>query len=212
MPDNATLLAIMERGPVLPVVIVDDPAGAVGLARALLAGGVTTIEVTLRTDRALDCVRAIRSEVPDIIAGVGTVLEVSQLEAAAEVRAGFAVSPGITARLLDAAADAPVPQLPGAATASEVMTLLERGWRAMKFFPAEPAGGVGYLKSLASPLPLASFCPTGGITARTAPDYLALANVRCVGGSWLAPPDAVGAGDWARIAALARAAGGFTRG
>ncbi len=206
MLHNAELIALMDRGPVLPVVIVDAPRAAVGLARALLAGGVTTLEITLRTANALDGVRAVRAEVPEMTTGVGTVLDPRQLIAAEAAGAAFAVSPGVSPALLDAASDSALPLLPGAATASEVMTLLERGWRAMKFFPAEPAGGVEYLKALASPLPQVAFCPTGGIDASRAPDYLALANVRCVGGSWLAPADAVHGGDWARITDLARAA------
>ena len=203
MPDNDALLAVLAKGPVLPVVVVDDPKAAVGLARALFAGGIEAIEITLRTGRALDCVRAVLAEVPAMTTGVGTVLNGRQLDEAHRCGAAFAVSPGAPAALLDAAAAHPLPLLPGAATATEVMALLDRGWRAMKFFPAEPAGGVAYLEALASPLPAATFCPTGGITARTAATYLALDNVRCVGGSWLAPAAAVAAGEWDCITALA---------
>jgi len=212
MLHNAELVALMDRGPVLPVVVVDEPEAAVGLARALLAGGVTTLEITLRTANALDCVRAVRGEVAEMTTGVGTVLDPRQLVAAEAAGATFAVSPGVSPALLDAAGESALPLLPGAATPSDVMTLMERGWRAMKFFPAEPAGGVAYLKALASPLPQAAFCPTGGIDAGRAADYLALANVRCVGGSWLAPADAIRAGDWARVTELARAAAALTRG
>ena len=211
MPANATLLRLLDRGPVLPVVIVETPEAAVGLARALAAGGIDTIEITLRTARALDALRAVRSQVPEVHAGVGTVLTPDQLDAAHDAGAAFAVSPGAAPRLLDAAADHALPLLPGAATASEVMALMERGWRVMKFFPAAPAGGVAYLRALAAPLPEVRFCPTGGIAAADAADYLALANVRCVGGSWLAPADAIAAGDWPRITALARAASRLER-
>lgn len=198
-----TVETLVTRGPVIPVVVIDAPAAAVGLVRALVAGGIDTIEVTLRTPRALDCVRAIRAEVPDALCGVGTVLDERQLDDAVAAGAAFAVSPGATPALLDAAADAPLPLLPGAATASEAMALRARGYRVLKFFPAEQAGGAAYLKALASPLADVRFCPTGGIGALNARDYLALSNVVCVGGSWLAPGGAVAAGDWARITRLA---------
>ncbi len=206
MQDTNRLLAIMDLAPVVPVVVVDVPDAAVGLARALLAGGIPTIEITFRTARALDCLKAVTAEVPEMVVGAGTVLDGGQLDLAHRAGAAFAVSPGAAAALLDAAAGHPLPLLPGVATASEAMTLLERGYAAMKFFPAEPAGGVVYLQALASPLPQAQFCPTGGITQASASSYLALANVRCVGGSWLAPKEALAAADWQRITRLARAA------
>jgi 2-dehydro-3-deoxyphosphogluconate aldolase/(4S)-4-hydroxy-2-oxoglutarate aldolase len=206
MPSAETLATLLARGPVLPVVVVDDPARAVGLVRALAAGGVTTVEVTLRTARALDCVRAIRDALPEAVCGVGTVLDRRQLEAATAAGAAFAVSPGATPTLLDAAGDAGVPFLPGAATASEIMALRERGYRLVKLFPAEQAGGVAFLKALASPLADMRFCPTGGIGPANARAYLSLPNVACVGGSWLAPAEQVDAGDWAAITRLAHAA------
>ncbi len=205
MVDNAALLAVMDRGPVLPVVVVETPEEAVSLTRAFLAGGIDTIEITLRTKRALDCVRAVLDSVPEMHTGAGTVVDPDQLDEAERLGAAFAVSPGTAPRLLDAAADHDLPLLPGTANASDVMALMERGWQAMKFFPAEPAGGAAYLKALASPLPQATFCPTGGITAASAPNYLALSNVRCVGGSWLAPADAIAEAAWERVTTLARA-------
>ena len=205
-----TIAGIVAAGPVIPVVTIDDAGRAAALARALLAGGITVIEVTLRTAAALDAIRAIAAEVPGITIGAGTVLETGQLDAAMDAGARFAVSPGATARLLDAAAGHPLALLPGAATVSESMALLERGHEFQKFFPAGPAGGPAYLGSLVSPLPRARFCPTGGVTAANAPDYLRLANVVCVGGSWVTPADAVDVGDWDRISELARAAAALT--
>lgn len=204
------LLGLLARGPVLPVVTVERAETALALADALAGGGITTIEVTLRTDAALDAIRAISAARPDLAVGAGTVRTPAQLDACAAAGCAFAVSPGATARLLDAAAEHAVPLLPGAATASEVMALLERGYRAMKLFPADAAGGIAFLRALAGPLPEARFCPTGGVTAASAPDYLALANVLCVGGSWLTPGEALAAGDWARITDRARAAAALT--
>ena len=201
MPSD--LVALLARSPVVPVLVIDSVATAVPLARALVAGGLPLLEITLRTAAALDVIRAIGEEVEGAVVGAGTVLTPDQLAAVERQGARFAVSPGATDKLLDAARDSAVPLLPGAATASEVMRLLERGHRQMKFFPAEPAGGIAYLKALASPLPEARFCPTGGIDAARARSYLALPNVICVGGSWVAPADAVRAGDWARITTLA---------
>lgn len=200
---GSDLAPLLERSPVVPVLVIDSVATALPLARALVAGGLPILEITLRTTAALDVIRAIGEEVEDAVVGAGTVLTPGQLEQVEKVGARFAVSPGATEALLDAADGAPVPLLPGAATASEVMRLLERGYREMKFFPAEPAGGIACLKALASPLPEARFCPTGGIDAARARAYLSLWNVVCVGGSWVAPGDAVRDGDWARIEALA---------
>ncbi|HET6806599.1 MAG TPA: bifunctional 4-hydroxy-2-oxoglutarate aldolase/2-dehydro-3-deoxy-phosphogluconate aldolase [Frateuria sp.] len=197
---------IMRLAPVIPVVVIEDASAAVPMARALVAGGVPAIEVTLRTAAALEAVRAIAAEVEGAVVGVGTVLAEADLRAAYEAGARFAVSPGATSRLLDAAEDMPLPLLPGAATASEAMLLLERGYRHLKFFPAVPAGGARLLAAWAGPLPQLRFCPTGGISAASAGEFLALPNVLCVGGSWLTPADKLAAGDWAGIEALACAA------
>ncbi|MBD9703177.1 bifunctional 4-hydroxy-2-oxoglutarate aldolase/2-dehydro-3-deoxy-phosphogluconate aldolase [Streptomyces sp. ID01-12c] len=195
--------------PVLPVVVVDDPADAVPLARALVAGGLPAIEVTLRTPGALDAVRAVSAEVPGAVVGVGTVITPPQVAESVAAGGRFLVSPGWTDMLLAAMRTSGVPFLPGVSTASEVVALLERGVREMKFFPAEAAGGTTYLKSLAGPLPQARFCPTGGVGPGNAPEYLALPNVGCVGGTWMLPSDAVAARDWARIERLAREAAGL---
>ncbi|MER7619861.1 bifunctional 4-hydroxy-2-oxoglutarate aldolase/2-dehydro-3-deoxy-phosphogluconate aldolase [Streptomyces sp. NPDC126503] len=195
--------------PVVPVVVIEDAADAVPLARALAAGGLPLIEITLRTPAALDAVRAVAAEVPEAVVGAGTVVTAEAVAAAVGAGARFLVSPGWTERLLGALGDSGVPFLPGVSTASEVVALLERGVEAMKFFPAEAAGGVPYLKSLAGPLPGARFCPTGGISAGSAPAYLSLPNVSCVGGTWMLPPDALAARDWPRVEALAREAAGL---
>jgi len=192
--------------PVVPVLTVETASGAVPLARALVAGGLPAIEVTLRTAAALDAVRAIVAEVPDAIVGVGTVTEHADIERACRAGARFLVSPGTPAALADALAEAPVPVLPGCATVSEAMTLAARGFAVLKFFPAEPSGGARWLKAVAAPLPPLKFCPTGGIDASNAQAYLALSNVIAVGGSWVAPADAVAASDFSRITTLAREA------
>ncbi|MBB2740469.1 UNVERIFIED_ORG: 2-dehydro-3-deoxyphosphogluconate aldolase/(4S)-4-hydroxy-2-oxoglutarate aldolase [Microbispora rosea subsp. rosea] len=194
---------LLDLAPVVPVVVLDDAESAVPLARALVAGGLPVIEVTLRTPVALDAIRRIAAEVPEAVIGAGTVRSPEDVEAAAGAGARFLVSPGTTPGLLAAMLAAGVPFLPGVATATEAMTLAERGVRELKFFPAEPAGGVAYLKSLSGPLPDVRFCPTGGITPSNAPAYLALPNVGCVGGSWLTPRSLVTAGDFARIEKLA---------
>lgn len=203
---NQKLEPLLGRAPVIPVLTIDTVDTALPLARALAAGGLPLLEITLRTPAALDAIEVIAAEVEDAVVGAGTVLNPAQLEEVARRGAKFAVSPGVTERLLAAAKDIPVPLLPGTATASDVMRLLDHGYRFMKFFPAEPAGGRHYLKALASPLPEARFCPTGGIGLDNAGDYLSLPNVICVGGSWVAPADAVRASDWAKIEALAREA------
>ncbi|MFH8575341.1 bifunctional 4-hydroxy-2-oxoglutarate aldolase/2-dehydro-3-deoxy-phosphogluconate aldolase [Streptomyces zaomyceticus] len=192
--------------PVVPVVVIEDAADAVPLARALVAGGLPLIEVTLRTPAALDAVRAIAAEVPDAVVGVGTVVSAAGVAEAVGAGARFLVSPGWTERLLGAMRESGVPFLPGVSTASEVVALLEQGVDAMKFFPAEAAGGVPYLKSLAGPLPRARFCPTGGVSLANARGYLSLPNVGCVGGTWMLPPEALAARDWARVETLAREA------
>ncbi|GGQ45091.1 ketohydroxyglutarate aldolase [Streptomyces althioticus] len=202
----AVPFSVLGLAPVVPVVVVEDAADAVPLARALVAGGLPAIEVTLRTPAAPDAIRAIAAEVPGAVVGAGTVLTPGQVTDAVAAGARFLVSPGCTDTLLVALRASAVPFLPGVSTASEVMALLERGVREMKFFPARAAGGTAYLKSLAGPLPEARFCPTGGIGPDTAPDYLALPNVGCVGGSWMLPEDAVAARDWTRVERLAREA------
>ena len=201
--------SVLDLAPVVPVAVIDDASDAVPLARALVAGGLPAIEVTLRTPAALDAIRAIAEEVPDAVVGAGTVIAPEQVTRCVAAGARFLVSPGWTYALLGAMRGSGVPFLPGVSTTSEVVALLERGVREMKFFPAQAAGGTAYLKSLAGPLPQARFCPTGGIGPATAPEYLALPNVGCVGGSWMVPADAVAAGDWARVEELARAAAGL---
>jgi len=200
------LTALFAGTPVVPVLVIEEVSAAVPLARALVAGGLPVLEITLRTPAALDVIRAIAGEVEGAVVGAGTVLSAAQYRGAAAAGSRFVVSPGATDAVLGAAAASTVPLLPGAATASEVMRLLEQGYRFLKFFPAAPAGGVAYLKALAAPLPEARFCPTGGIDAASAKDYLSLSNVVCVGGSWVAPAAAVAAGDWQEITRLARAA------
>ena len=195
--------SVLDVAPVIPVVVLDDPTTAVPLARALAAGGLPIIELTLRTPSALESVRRIAAEVPEVLVGAGTILSARQAQRAAAAGARFLVSPGSTAALLAAMDDTGLPYLPGTSTVSEMLAVAEHGHTAMKFFPAEAAGGAPYLASLASPLPDLRFCPTGGITAASAGSYLRLPNVGCVGGSWLTPADAVAAGDWERIAALA---------
>lgn len=203
------MTSVLDLAPVVPVAVLDDAADAVPLARALVAGGLPAIEVTLRTPAALDAIRAIADEVPDAVVGAGTVISPRSVADAAAAGAGFLVSPGWTDALLDAMAMSGVPFLPGVSTASEVVALLERGVTEMKFFPAEASGGTPYLTSLAGPLPQARFCPTGGISLASAPSYLALRNVGCVGGTWMLPPDALAARDWDRVESLAREASGL---
>ncbi|OZM74655.1 keto-deoxy-phosphogluconate aldolase [Amycolatopsis antarctica] len=197
---------LLDLSPVMPVVVLDDPADAVPTARALLAGGVPVIELTLRTDTALESIRRIAAEVPEIVVGAGTVTTPRHARQAAEAGAGFLVTPGVTDAVLDAAAATGLPFLPGASTVSEAMRLAERGLGALKFFPAEASGGTDFLRSVAGPLPALRFCPTGGITAGSAGGYLALPNVGCVGGSWLTPKDAVAARNFGKIELLAKQA------
>jgi 2-dehydro-3-deoxyphosphogluconate aldolase / (4S)-4-hydroxy-2-oxoglutarate aldolase len=194
---------VLELSPVVPVVALDDAARAVPLANALRRGGIRTIEVTLRTPAALEAIARLATEVPDIVVGAGTITEPAQAGQAAKAGAQYLVTPGCTRRLLDAVEDTGLAHLPGVSTVSEAMLVAERGGQAMKFFPAEPSGGVPYLKALAGPLPQLRFCPTGGITPNNAPDYLALPNVGCVGGSWLAPNALIAAGSWGRIEEMA---------
>ncbi|MFE9455595.1 bifunctional 4-hydroxy-2-oxoglutarate aldolase/2-dehydro-3-deoxy-phosphogluconate aldolase [Streptomyces californicus] len=195
--------SVLDLAPVVPVVVLHDAADAVPLARALVAGGLPAIEVTLRTPAALASIRAMAAEVPDAVVGAGTVISPEHVRDTVDAGARFLVSPGWTDALLEAMKASGVPFLPGVSTTSEVVALLERGVREMKFFPAEAAGGTAYLKALSAPLPQARFCPTGGISLASAPSYLALPNVGCVGGSWMVPGDAVAAKDWDRVARLA---------
>jgi 2-dehydro-3-deoxyphosphogluconate aldolase / (4S)-4-hydroxy-2-oxoglutarate aldolase len=198
-----TAIDLMRRGAVIPVVVIDRASDAAPLARALLAGGVDTMEITLRTPDAVDAIRSVAEHVPDMAVGAGTITRPEQVRDAVAAGATFLVSPGCTPRLLEALLNQSVPILPGAATASEVMALLEDGITEMKFFPAAAAGGTRALRGLAGPLPEVTICPTGGIDRAAAADYLALPNVACVGGSWLTPADLVAAQDWKAITALA---------
>ncbi|QDG76742.1 bifunctional 4-hydroxy-2-oxoglutarate aldolase/2-dehydro-3-deoxy-phosphogluconate aldolase [Labrenzia sp. PHM005] len=207
--DIQKIEAVMTAAPVIPVLVIEDPEKAVPMAEALVRGGLPAIEITLRTPRALEAIEAVNAHVEGAIAGAGTVLTPQQYDAAVSAGARFVVSPGATRTLLDAADEHSTPLLPGAATASEVMKLLERGYERLKFFPAEQAGGAAYLKSLSSPLAVAKFCPTGGVSIDKAEDYLKLPNVLCVGGSWIADPKAIAAEDWTGIEERARAAAGL---
>lgn len=201
---------ICELAPVVPVLVVRDLARAEGLARALVAGGLPALEVTLRTPAALEAIR-VMAAVEGGVVGAGTLLTPADVRAAKAAGARFGVSPGATPALVQACIDEGLPLLPGAATASEAMVLLEQGYDMLKLFPAEAVGGRNLLKSLGGPLPQISFCPTGGITEATAPDYLALKNVVCVGGSWIAPDADVDAANWAAITERAKAAAGLSR-
>ncbi|MFD5160210.1 bifunctional 4-hydroxy-2-oxoglutarate aldolase/2-dehydro-3-deoxy-phosphogluconate aldolase [Streptomyces hawaiiensis] len=204
--------SVLDLAPVVPVVVIEDAGDAVPLARALVAGGLPAIEVTLRTPVALEAIGEIAREVPGAVVGAGTVIRPGQVAEAVAAGSRFLFSPGWTDVLLEAMRASGVPFLPGVSTASEVVALLERGVREMKFFPAQAAGGTAYLRSLSGPLPQARFCPTGGIGPASAPDYLALPNVGCVGGSWMLPQDAVAARDWDRVEALAREAATLSAG
>ncbi len=194
---------LLELSPVMPFVVIDDADDAVPTARALLAGGIGVIELTLRTPAALASIERVAAEVPEIVIGAGTVTSPDHAKQAADAGAKFLVTPGCTDAVLDACFDTGLPFLPGASTVSEAMRLAERGLSALKFFPAEASGGVGYLKSIAGPLPGLRFCPTGGITVASAPTYLALPNVGCIGGSWLTPKSALAAKDFATVESLA---------
>ena len=206
-PEHASMLnaRICAMAPVIPVLVIDDASMAEGLAMALVAGGLPALEVTLRTPAALEAIR-LMARVPGGVVGAGTLLTTQDVEAAKTAGATFGVAPGATDRLLDACEANDLPLLPGAATASEVMRLLERGYCVQKFFPAEVNGGVPALKALGAPIPQVRFCPTGGVSLANAASYLALANVLCVGGSWVAPNALVAGGDWAAITALAAVA------
>jgi 2-dehydro-3-deoxyphosphogluconate aldolase/(4S)-4-hydroxy-2-oxoglutarate aldolase len=200
-----SLLNIMRSARVIPVIAIDDPEHAVPLARALVAGGICVLEVTLRTAHGLAAIRAMAG-VEGAIVGVGTLTQAAEFAAARDAGAVFGVSPGLTPALIEAARKSGLPLLPGVMTPSEVLAAREAGFRELKLFPAVPAGGVGMLNAIAGPIPDITFCPTGGISIDTAAQFLACKNVACVGGSWLTPKDALQAGDWDRITALARAA------
>ncbi|WP_068085797.1 bifunctional 4-hydroxy-2-oxoglutarate aldolase/2-dehydro-3-deoxy-phosphogluconate aldolase [Polycladidibacter stylochi] len=203
--DIERIEAVMTAAPVVPVLIVDDPKKAVPMAQALVKGGLPAIEITLRTNNALECIKAVADEVEGAMVGAGTVLDHKQYEAAVNAGSTFVVSPGATDALINAAADFQhVPLLPGSSSASETMRLLEAGFQRQKFFPAVPAGGAPFLKGLASPLAAVKFCPTGGVSLSNAQEFLKLPNVLCVGGSWIADAAAIEAEDWAGIEARAK--------
>ncbi|WP_457971672.1 bifunctional 4-hydroxy-2-oxoglutarate aldolase/2-dehydro-3-deoxy-phosphogluconate aldolase [Arthrobacter sp. D1-17] len=201
---NAT--SVLHISPVIPVVTINDPQHAVPLAKALVAGGVSIIELTLRTESALTSLKLIANEVPDILVGAGTVLTPGQADAAVAAGAQFLVSPGVTPSLLDHMLTLGIPVLPGVATVGEAMAVLERGLDTLKFFPAGPAGGPDYLAAIGAPIPQVQFCPTGGISLASAPAYLALPNVSCVGGSWITPRSAIENQNWHQITQLAEGA------
>ena len=199
-------LQVMQDAPVIPVIVLNDVAHAVPMARALLAGGIRMLEVTLRTPQALACIEAIAKAVPEAVVGAGTLRSKADAQAAANAGARFAVSPGYTSALGSACRDLDLPLLPGVATGGEIMAAQEDGFSALKFFPALQAGGSAMLKAWSGPFFDVKFCPTGGISLQNAPEFPALPNVLCVGGSWLVPADAMAQGDWARITNLAREA------
>ena len=206
-----TALQVMQDAPVIPVIVLNDVAHAVPMARALVAGGIRMLEVTLRTPQALACMEAIAKEVPDAVVGAGTVRSAADAKAAANAGAKFAVSPGYTSALGQACRDVALSLLPGVATGSEIMMAQEDGYTELKFFPAMQAGGSAMLKAWAGPFFDVRFCPTGGVTPQNATEFFSLSNVACVGGSWLVPADALAKGDWARIEQLAREASQIKR-
>ena len=209
MTSALTPLHVMQDAPVIPVIVLHDVAHAVPMARALLAGGIRMLEVTLRTPQALACMEAIARDVPEAVLGAGTVRSQADAQAAVNAGARFAVSPGYTSALGQACRALGLPLLPGVATGSEIMQAQADGYQQLKFFPAVQAGGLAMLKAWSGPFFDVDFCPTGGLTPDNAAQFLALSNVRCVGGSWLVPADALAAGDWARITALAAQAKGL---
>ena len=209
MTSTLTPLHVMQDAPVIPVIVLNDVAHAVPMARALVAGGIRMLEVTLRTPQALACMEAIARDVPEAVLGAGTVRSQADAQAAVNAGARFAVSPGYTSALGQACRALGLPLLPGVSTGSEIMQAQADGYQQLKFFPAVQAGGLAMLKAWSGPFFDVDFCPTGGLTPENAPQFLALPNVRCVGGSWLVPADALAAGDWARITALAAQAKGL---
>ena len=211
MAVNLTALDVMRDAPVIPVIVLHDVKDAVPLARALVAGGIRMLEVTLRTREALECIEVISKEVPEAVAGAGTIRSAADAQASALAGAKFGVSPGYTRSVGKACHDLGLPLLPGVATGSEIMLAQEDGFTELKFFPAVQAGGLAMLKAWQGPFGDVKFCPTGGIHAGNAPEFLALSNVACVGGSWIVPTDAIAAGDWSRIESLAREASQLAR-
>ena len=209
--DSITALDVMRDAPVIPVIVLQDVKSAVPLARALVAGGIRMLEVTLRTPVALECIEAIAREVPEAVAGAGTIRSAADAQASALAGAKFGVSPGYTRAVGKACHDLGLPLLPGVATGSEIMMAQEDGFTELKFFPAVQAGGLAMLKAWQGPFGEVKFCPTGGVHAGNAPEFLALSNVACVGGSWIVPADAIAAGDWKRIETLAREASQLAR-
>ena len=197
---------VLRAGPVVPVIVINEIVQAVPLAKALVAGGIKVLEVTLRSEVAVDAIRRISEELPEAMIGAGTVITPEDLQAVTEAGAVFAISPGMTPSLLAAANHGPISLIPGVSTASELMSGMAMGYNEFKFFPAEAAGGVQMLKSLGGPFPQITFCPTGGISLKNYKEYLGLANVACVGGSWIVPTDAIQQGDWQRITTLAQEA------
>jgi 2-dehydro-3-deoxyphosphogluconate aldolase/(4S)-4-hydroxy-2-oxoglutarate aldolase len=207
--NTLSVLEVMRVSPVIPVLVIAELAQAVPLAKALVAGGVRVLEVTLRTPVALAAIRAMVRAVPEAIVGVGTLTRPEDFTEARDAGARFGASPGLTPALIEAAWESGLPLLPGVMTPSDVIAARLAGFRELKLFPAQQAGGIGMLQALAGPFPDVTFCPTGGITAETAPDFLALPNVACVGGSWLAPKAVLAAGDWEAVTALAQQASGL---
>ncbi|MBO1256220.1 bifunctional 4-hydroxy-2-oxoglutarate aldolase/2-dehydro-3-deoxy-phosphogluconate aldolase [Alteromonas sp. 5E99-2] len=208
MSDNWQLSPeeVFNAGPVVPVLVVNDVNKAVPLANALIEGGIKVLEVTLRTEAALSVIEVIAKEVPEAFIGAGTVTNAQDLKSVTDAGAKFAISPGLTSNLLSAGMSGSIPLIPGIASISDLMTAADHGYQFLKFFPAEAAGGIKAIKSIGGPFPNITFCPTGGISPANYLDYLALKNVRCVGGSWLAPDDAVANNDWSTITELAKAA------
>ena len=208
---SVNVLDMMRIGPVIPVIVVEKIEHAVPLARALVAGGVRVLELTLRTRIGLDAIRIIADEVEGAVVGVGTITRPADFELSKQAGAVFGVSPGLTPELIAAAKDSGLPLLPGVMTPSDLIAARAAGYTELKLFPAQQAGGIGMLKALGGPFPDVTFCPTGGISLTSAPDFLALPNVACVGGSWLTPREAIAAGDWARITTLAKQASELVR-
>ncbi|HEV2559075.1 MAG TPA: bifunctional 4-hydroxy-2-oxoglutarate aldolase/2-dehydro-3-deoxy-phosphogluconate aldolase [Microvirga sp.] len=211
MTPTETVRSYARLAPVIPVVTIEDARHGIDLAQALVAGGLPVVEITLRTAAALDAIAAIAKAVPEAVVAAGTVVSPSQIAEVADAGARFIVTPGAPLRLAEALAEAPIPVMPGCSTASEAMTLMSLGFEALKFFPAAASGGAAWLKAVAGPLPNLTFCPTGGIDLAGAPAYLALPNVPCVGGTWVAPPKMIAEGDFAAITRLAREASALRR-
>lgn len=203
---NLSPSELFTKGPIVPVIVIKQLEHAIPIAKALMDGGIYVMEITLRTDCALAAIKKIADELPEVLVGAGTIINKSDLKAVIEADAKFAISPGLTADLLEAGKEASIPLIPGVSSASELMTGLEFGYDHFKFFPAEASGGIGAIKSIGGPFPTVTFCPTGGINPDNYTSYLSLSNVACCGGSWLVPDDAVDNGDWGKIAEITRQA------